>query len=59
MSGEEEGLWGSEWYTDHPAVPLEATVANLNADMVGRNWPDTIVAIGKEHSDLGRDPGAV
>jgi Zn-dependent M28 family amino/carboxypeptidase len=22
--------------------------------MVGRNWPDTIVAIGKEHSDLGQ-----
>jgi Zn-dependent M28 family amino/carboxypeptidase len=21
--------------------------------MVGRNWPDTIVVIGKEHSDLG------
>jgi Zn-dependent M28 family amino/carboxypeptidase len=28
-------------------------VANLNMDMVGRNWADTIVAIGKEHSDLG------
>jgi Zn-dependent M28 family amino/carboxypeptidase len=28
-------------------------VANLNIDMVGRNWRDTIVAIGKEHSDLG------
>jgi len=53
VSGEEKGLWGSEWYADHPSVPLEATVANLNADMVGRNWTDTIVAIGKEHSDLG------
>jgi Zn-dependent M28 family amino/carboxypeptidase len=21
--------------------------------MIGRNWPDTIVAIGKQHSDLG------
>jgi Zn-dependent M28 family amino/carboxypeptidase len=29
-------------------------VANLNTDMIGRNWPDTIVAIGKEHSDLGQ-----
>src|SRR5262249_12515393 len=28
-------------------------VADLNADMIGRNWKDTIVAIGKEHSDLG------
>jgi len=53
VSGEEKGLWGSEWYTEHPAVPIDAHVANLNADMVGRNWPDTIVAIGKEHSDLG------
>ncbi|MCL6506206.1 MAG: M28 family peptidase [Bryobacteraceae bacterium] len=28
-------------------------VANINADMIGRNWRDTIVVIGKEHSDLG------
>jgi hypothetical protein len=54
VSGEEKGLWGSQYYADHPSVPVEKMVANLNADMVGRNWPDTIVAIGKEHSDLGQ-----
>jgi Zn-dependent M28 family amino/carboxypeptidase len=32
---------------------MAQVVANLNLDMVGRNWRDTIVAIGKEHSDLG------
>jgi len=53
VSGEEKGLWGSEWYVEHPTVPIERHVADLNLDMVGRNWPDTIVAIGKEHSDLG------
>lgn len=53
VSGEEKGLWGSQYYADNPSVPVEKMVANLNADMVGRNWPDTIVAIGKEHSDLG------
>jgi Zn-dependent M28 family amino/carboxypeptidase len=53
VSGEEKGLWGSRYYADNPSVPIENLVANLNADMVGRNWPDTIVAIGKEHSDLG------
>jgi hypothetical protein len=53
VSGEEKGLWGSEWFAENPTVPLPAMVANLNTDMVGRNWPDTIVAIGKEHSDLG------
>ena len=53
VSGEERGLWGSANFADNPPVPAERMVANLNADMVGRNWPDTIVAIGKEHSDLG------
>lgn len=53
VSGEEHGLWGSEWFVNHSPVPLPQIVANLNADMIGRNWKDTIVAIGKEHSDLG------
>lgn len=53
VSGEEKGLWGSQYYAEHPSVPVGAMVANVNADMVGRNWTDTIVAIGKEHSDLG------
>ena len=53
VSGEEHGLWGSDWFVTHPPVPLPQIVANLNADMIGRNWSDTIVAIGKEHSDLG------
>jgi Zn-dependent M28 family amino/carboxypeptidase len=53
VSGEEKGLWGSEYFADHPTVPMNNVVADLNIDMVGRNWRDTIVAIGKEHSDLG------
>ncbi len=53
VSGEEKGLFGSEYFAQNPPVPVEQIVANLNADMVGRNWRDTIVVIGKEHSDLG------
>ena len=53
VSGEEKGLWGSAYFSDHPAVPISNIVADLNIDMIGRNWKDTIVAIGKEHSDLG------
>ena len=53
VSGEEKGLYGSAYFTEHPTVPLANMVANLNIDMIGRNWKDTIVAIGKEHSDLG------
>ena len=55
VSGEEKGLLGSEWYAEHPLFQLEKTVANLNMDMIGRNWTDTIVAIGKEESSLGPD----
>jgi Zn-dependent M28 family amino/carboxypeptidase len=53
VSGEEKGLWGSRWYSEHPTVPVKSIVANINIDMIGRNWKDTIVVIGKEHSDLG------
>ena len=53
VSGEEKGLWGSRYFSEHPPVPVERIVADLNIDMIGRNWPDTIVAIGREHSDLG------
>ena len=34
--GEEKGLLGSEWYSDHPAFPLDRHVCDLNMDMVGR-----------------------
>jgi hypothetical protein len=53
VSGEERGMWGSEYFSTHPPVPVGQMVANLNVDMVGRNWTDTISVIGKEHSDLG------
>lgn len=39
VSGEEKGLFGSKYYTEHPVFPLENTVANLNIDMVGRIDP--------------------
>ena len=53
VSGEEKGLWGSAYFAENPPVPLKQIVADINLDMIGRNWKDTIVAIGKEHSDLG------
>jgi hypothetical protein len=53
VSGEEGGLRGSRYFTEKPPVPVEQMVANINMDMIGRNWTDTIVAIGRQHSDLG------
>jgi Zn-dependent M28 family amino/carboxypeptidase len=39
-SGEEKGLWGSEYYSEHPVYPMEKTTADLNIDMVGRIDPN-------------------
>src|SRR5579862_4331246 len=39
-SGEEKGLWGSEYYTDHPTYPLDKTTVDLNIDMIGRIDPN-------------------
>ena len=35
-SGEEKGLWGSEFYSNHPTYPLDKTTVDLNIDMIGR-----------------------
>lgn len=39
VTGEEKGLLGSEYYSEHPVYPLANTVVNLNIDMVGRRDP--------------------
>ncbi|HEX8140946.1 MAG TPA: M28 family peptidase, partial [Pyrinomonadaceae bacterium] len=36
-TGEEKGLWGSEYFTRYPTVPLKQIVAQLNIDMIGRS----------------------
>ena len=51
-TGEEKGLWGSEWYTDHPTVPRDSIVAQLNMDMVGRGKPTDIMGRGPNNVQL-------
>jgi hypothetical protein len=55
VSGEEIGLYGSQFYTDiDPIFPLKNTVADLNIDMIGRidnrykTDPDYIYLIGSD-----------
>lgn len=43
---EERGLLGSKWYASHPTVPKNAIVAVFNADMIGRNNPDSAALLG-------------
>ena len=42
FAGEEKGLYGSDYYVEHPLYPLDKSVAMLNMDMIGRNGNDTI-----------------
>ncbi len=61
--GEENGLWGSQWFTDHPTVPRDSIVAQLNMDMVGRGeksdlpggGPDYLLLVGSRRlsTELG------
>ncbi|GAB4252199.1 MAG: hypothetical protein Kow0027_16690 [Saprospiraceae bacterium] len=54
VSGEEKGLLGSEFYSEHPVFPLENTVADVNVDMIGRtdkkhrDDPNYIYVIGAD-----------
>ena len=57
-TGEEVGLLGTRWYIQHPVRPLEATVANLEIEMIGR--PDSLAGgagrgwlTGFERSTMG------
>lgn len=36
VTGEEKGLLGSQYYSEHPVFPLANTIADVNIDMIGR-----------------------
>jgi Zn-dependent M28 family amino/carboxypeptidase len=40
FSGEEKGLWGSSYFSDHPTIPLDKVSCDINIDMIGRIDPD-------------------
>src|ERR1041384_370121 len=46
FSGEEEGLIGSNYYVNHPVVPLANTVAMINMDMIGRETQKKLIVGG-------------
>ena len=53
-TGEEAGLYGSLYNADHPVVPIDKIVTQLNMDMVGRNRNDdpkqsnTVYVVGSD-----------
>jgi hypothetical protein len=53
VTGEEEGLLGSDYYAQNPTVPLSQIVANVNIDGVTLLYDfRDIVAQGAEHSSI-------
>jgi Zn-dependent M28 family amino/carboxypeptidase len=46
FTAEELGLFGSKYYVNNPALPLEGSVAMLNFDMVGRLRNDSVTVGG-------------
>ncbi|MDB4905595.1 MAG: hypothetical protein JWO05_379 [Gemmatimonadetes bacterium] len=52
--GEEKGLLGSAYFTDHPTVPIDSIVAQVNADMIGRNAPRDLYIVGPRAAPNGQ-----
>ncbi len=63
LTGEEEGALGGQYYLEHPAWPLERTVADLEVEMIGRpdslaGGPGRLWLTGYERSTMGEQLAA-
>ncbi len=53
VTAEEQGLLGSQYYSENPVYPVEKTVANINMDGLNRyTKTKDIIIIGEGQSDL-------
>ena len=75
FSGEEKGLWGSNWFCKHPTIDLKTVNYMMNMDMVGRLnaegslavngtgtsplWAGLLSALPKDGLKLVTSPGGV
>ena len=57
--GEELGLFGSQYFTDHPTVPRDSIVAQLNVDMIGRGSADDITGVTLDGAQIHGGPDYV
>lgn len=54
VTAEEEGLLGSDYYAQHPTVPIGDIIANVNMDEISFHYDfRDMVALGSEHSSIG------
>jgi hypothetical protein len=57
--GEEAGLYGAEWFTDHPTVPRESIIAQINIDMIGRGGPLDVTGATKDGTRYWGSPDQI
>ncbi|HEY9449355.1 MAG TPA: M28 family peptidase [Gemmatimonadaceae bacterium] len=57
--GEEKGLLGSRWFTDHPTVARDSIVAQLNMDMIGRGGANDETGRTKDGTPIHGGPDYV
>jgi hypothetical protein len=55
-TAEELGLYGSQYFTDHPTIPRDSIVAQLNMDMVGRGGAGNTVGKTREGAVIKGSP---
>lgn len=51
-TAEEKGLLGSRWFTDHPTVPRDSIVAEIDVDMIGRGGAADIAGGGPTYLEV-------
>lgn len=54
-TAEEQGLLGSRYFSDHPMIPLEQIVYNLNIDGAGYNDSTKVTVIGLSRTEADED----
>lgn len=53
VTGEEQGLLGSEYWAANPTVPIDDVSANVNLDMPVLTFPlASVIGFGAEHSEM-------
>jgi hypothetical protein len=51
-AGEEKGLLGARWLSEHMTVPRDSIIAQVNIDMIGRGGPDDIRGGGPNYLQI-------
>jgi hypothetical protein len=48
-TAEEKGLLGARWFVEHPTVPRDSVVAQINIDMIGRGRREDVATGGPDY----------